>query len=402
MSRWTEDNTLELLENGEAYYPRVFAAIASARREVLLETFIWAEDEVGEGLAQALMQAARNGATVRATVDGYGTPDLSAAFLDKLAAAGVEVVSFDPRPTLFRIRVNLLCRLHTKIVVVDDERAFVGGINYSEDHLRSHGADSKQDYAVEIQGPVVADIAHWCRAGTSRRTVSRLRRWRYWLRRLPREMTHPTASAQVLFVTRDNAEHPTDIETLYRAGIRKAKKQVIIANAYFFPGYRFVRELRRAARRGVDVLLVMQGKPDRPMTIGAASVVYDDLLAAGVRIVRYVERPLHAKVAVIDEAWATVGSSNLDPISLGLNLEANVFVLDRAFNRTLRERLEVLVEEHCEPVEPSVLPRPRILRRLFLTFAYHLTRRMYGWGKQVPTGLQKYESLASAGSEARD
>ncbi len=188
------------------------------------------------------------------------------------------------------------------------------------------------------------------------------------------------------------------LESVLMAGIRAAQRRIIIANAYFFPGYRFVRDLRRAARRGVEVSLIMQGKPDRPVSVWAASILYSDLLRAGVRIFNYTERPLHAKVAVIDERWATIGSSNLDPLSLGLNLEANVFVLDERFNAALGSRLERLIAESCTELEAGERASGGRLRRLLLAGAYHLTRRMPTWGTRLPRYEQRILPLESPGN----
>src|SRR5690606_23771069 len=148
---WRHDNTVELLENGEAFFPRVFDAIRAARREVLLETFILFDDEVGRELRQALIEAARRGAQVDVTVDGYGSDCLDEAFIGGLTEVGVRFHVFDPYPRIFGFRVNALRRLHRKLVVVDGEVAFVGGINYSADHLASFGPEAKQDYAAELR-----------------------------------------------------------------------------------------------------------------------------------------------------------------------------------------------------------------------------------------------------------
>ncbi|MEX2496672.1 MAG: cardiolipin synthase ClsB [Woeseia sp.] len=398
MSGWTKGNQLRLLENGEEYFPRICEAVRAARKEVVLETFLWCEDEVGLQLRDVLAEAAQRGVQVRVLVDGYGSPGFSKEFLTPLADAGAEVRSFDPRPRFFRLRTNLLCRMHRKIVVVDAAVAFVGGINFKKDHLRSFGARSKQDYSVEVTGPVVKDIHKYCRFGHDVHAGSWRRRWRYWLRRFPREMMNPQEGAQVLFAIRDNAEHPTDIETMYRVGIRNARESVVIANAYFFPGYRFIRDLRAAAERGVDVVLIMQGNPDRPVSVGAASLLYDDLLSMGIRIVRYTERPLHAKVAVIDDRWASVGSSNLDPFSLGLNLEANLFILDPEFNAVLRNNLDQLVRHYCEELSADQVPRRSRLRRLLLTFGYHVTRKMPSWRRHVLWHEQHIRPVRPTGS----
>lgn len=393
MSEWTSGNRLRLLENGEEYFPRLFEVIDQAREEILLETFIWFEDEVGRQLQQKLIAAARRGVSVQVLVDGYGTPGFSAEFLRQLQDAGVRIESFDPQPTLLRIRTNFLCRMHRKVVVIDARVALVGGINMSAVHLRAHGDDSAQDYAVEVHGPVVREIREFSRRGGEAQRARVWKRWRYWLRRFPREMMHPHKGAQTLFVYRDNDQHPTDIETMYRLGIRNARESIVIACAYFFPGYRFVRDLRAAVERGVDVRLIMQGNPDQPFKVGAAAILFDDLLSMGVRIFLYQERPLHAKVAVIDRHWATVGSSNLDPSSLGLNLEANLFILDEPFNAVLRRSLERLVTESCRELTVKNAPKRSLLRRMLLTLGYHLTRRMPNWGRHVPYREQRVRRM---------
>ena len=154
-----------------------------------------------------------------------------------------------------------------------------------------------------------------------------------------------------------DSHHTNDIERHYRAAIRSARERIVIANAYFFPGYRLIKELRRAARRGVDVRLILQGEPDMPIVKTAASMLYHHLLHAGVRIYEYCERPLHGKVALMDDRWSTVGSSNLDPLSLSLNLEANVVVRDAAFNALLYERLDHLMQHSCCLLYTSPSPR---------------------------------------------
>ncbi len=385
-SHWVPGNRLTLLENGEGYYPRVFEAIAAAEREVLLETFILFDDKVGRQLHEALLSAARRGAEVHVLVDGWGSPDLSPDFTQPLLDAGVQLRSFEPVQRVFGARVNLLRRMHHKLVVVDGKRAFVGGINYSIDHLAEFGPKAKQDYAVEVEGPLVGQIQAFCRANVDAPQPARsqwLRRWRSGLSR--RGPAQPASEgALAAFVTRDNHAHPTDIERHYRAAIRSARQRVLIANAYFFPGYRLLRDLRRAARRGVQVDLLLQGQPDMLWVKRASELLYRHLIRAGVRIHEYTERPLHGKVAVVDDIWATVGSSNLDPTSLSLNLEANVVVRDEAFACHLRERLDELLQHCCQRVElptPGRLHSAWIAVRSFVVF--HALRRFPDWTRQA-------------------
>ncbi len=400
MYEWTHDNEFCLLENGEEYFQQIFAAVDAAHDEIVLEVYIWREDEIGRALTDKLIAAARRGVRTKVTVDGYGSADFSAVYLREMTEAGISVNSYD-QSRLLPILRNPFCRLHRKIIVVDKRVAFVGGLNVWALHLRRYGERSMQDYAVRVIGPVVDQI-HAATARLSRkRRASPLRRLRRWRRRIRKDAAAIDGSrtrGHALFVTRDNQDHPTDIEEMYRMGMRGAKRRIVIANAYFLPGYRFLRELMKASRRGVEVTLILQGNPDiRILTFGT-SMLHHYLFAAGIRVYNYCERPLHAKVAVIDDHWVTIGSSNLDPISLGLNLEGNLFVLDHELGAEVRSALDRLMEEDCTDVTTEVAPNS-VLRRLLRLLLYYTTRRMpflgrwLLWREQVTEALRPAESM---------
>ncbi|MDQ2780412.1 MAG: cardiolipin synthase ClsB [Pseudomonadota bacterium] len=395
---WIPDNRLRLLENGEDYYKRVFEAIRNARREVLLETFILFDDKVGRELQQALMTAAGNGAEVHVLIDGWGSPDLTASFTQPLIDAGVRLRAFEPVKKWFGARINILRRMHRKLLVVDGECAFVGGINYSVDHLAEFGVMAKQDYAVEVQGPLVDTIHAFCRASLTSPQPKRVQ----WCERIHgsgavRDPGHESEVAVCAFLTRDNGSHRDDIERQYRHAMRGARNRVVIANAYFFPGWRLLKDLRAAAKRGVQVDLILQGMPDQRWVKAASEMLYAHLLRVGVRIHEYFERPLHGKVAVIDGRWATVGSSNLDPTSLGLNLEANVFMRDRAFATDLLARLDVLIAKQCRAVE--LVAKPGRLESIWYQFrtalVFHFLRRYPLWATPWTSGPPKVAPLRS-------
>ena len=377
-ARWVPGNQFELLENGEDFFPRVFAAIATAQREVMLETFILFEDKIGQALHAALLTAAQRGVEVHVLVDGFGSPDLSDDYVNRLVQAGVHFRVFDPRRPVWGQRLNVLRRMHRKMVVVDGKVGFIGGINYSADHVADFGPEAKQDYAVQIKGPIVAQMHQFTRAAVLTATERGTDRSAD-LHTRPR-----LGTANALFVTRDNHRHTNDIERHYRVALRSAQHRVVIANAYFFPGFRFIREMRRAAKRGVDVRLILQGQPDMPIVKTAASLLYEHLLRAGVRIYEYCERPLHGKVALVDDEWSTVGSSNLDPLSLSLNLEANVVIQDRTFNHHLHGRLSHLMEHSCTQVQPLAPSRWDSLRLLRSYAVFHLMRWFPTWAGWLP------------------
>jgi cardiolipin synthase A/B len=376
---WYGGNKLELLENGEQYFPAVFAAIGKAERTVMVETFILFEDSVGNALRDVLIAAAQRGVHVDLTYDHFGSPDLSREFVDGLTAAGVVVRMFDPARKLFGLRPNVFRRLHRKLVVVDDAVAFVGGINFSEDHYADSGRpDAKHDFAVRIEGPLVEPIRSFMRTAIATRGTGEP--WK-----LPPPPTAAvTGGADAMFVVRDNGPHANDIERHYKAAIRTAQREIIIANAYFFPGHGLLRQLRNAARRGVKVRIMVQGNPDVPLALAGARWLYRYLTKGGVEIHEFCARPFHGKVAIIDDDWATIGSSNLDPLSLSVNLEANIVVRDKAFNAALREKLGCLLDGDCKAVDCASVPPRTWWRTLCSGLIFHFLRRFPRWAGLLP------------------
>ncbi|MGG7445225.1 cardiolipin synthase ClsB [Kosakonia oryzendophytica] len=389
---WQEGNRIQLLENGDNYYPALYEAIAQAQQKVILETFIWFEDDVGRALQQALLRAARRGISIEVLLDGYGSPDLSEQFVSELTSAGVVFRYYDPRPRLLGMRTNLFRRMHRKIVVIDNTVAFVGGINYSAEHVTSYGPEAKQDYAVRVEGPVVEDILQFELENLPENAPAR----RWWRRRRHRpEENRKPGEAQALFVWRDNDEHRDDIERHYLKMLANARREVIIANAYFFPGYRLLHAMRNAARRGASVKLIVQGEPDMPIVKVGAELLYNYLLKGGVQVYEYRRRPLHGKVALMDDHWATVGSSNLDPLSLSLNLEANLIIHDREFNQTLRENLHTIIAQDCLRVDESMAPKRTWWNLAKSVVVFHFLRHfpaMVGW---LPAHTPKLAQVAA-------
>lgn len=380
---WRDGNRVQLLENGEEFFPRVFEAIGQAQHEVLIETFILFEDKVGEELQSVLIAAAQRGVRVEITVDGFGSGQLTPHYIAALTSVGVRFRMFDPQPRFMGMRTNLFRRLHRKLVIIDGTLGFIGGINYSADHLGDFGPQAKQDYSVEVHGPVVRDMHKFALNVFAPKGPAK----RWWRKRaLPvheeRHAEKDQGSVKALFVSRDNQDHPNDIEEHYLQAIRNARTRVVIANAYFFPGYRLLREIRNAARRGVKVKLILQGEPDMLVVKMAARMLYNYLLRDGVEVHEYCQRPLHGKIALVDYEWSTVGSSNLDPLSLSLNLEANLILRDAAFNRHMYQRLDALVQTHCQRISLETMVRGYFWRAPLIFVIFHFLRHfpaMIGW-----------------------
>jgi cardiolipin synthase len=362
----TGGNTVRLLGGGVELFQAMHEAIAGANRQIWLATYIFHDDEASRDVAEALAGAARRGVRVNVVVDGFGSKGTLPTLRSWFDVEGVELAVFRPIDRWWRLlHPGQLRRLHQKLCVVDGTTSFVGGINVIDDRNDiNHGwSDTPRlDFAVEVRGPMVEAVeqtarAMWTRAALgadwkeeiaslarSAEPVARARRLLGRLRILPSAPPEvgrgPVSPVLAAFVVRDNLRQRRAIERAYIDAIQAARYRVSIICPYFYPGRLFRRALRRAAARGVQVRLLLQGKADYRFAALAAQVLYDELLAAGVQIHEYTEAFLHAKVAVVDDDWATVGSSNIDPLSLLLNLEANVIVQDVDFTTTLAARFE--------------------------------------------------------------
>jgi cardiolipin synthase len=337
---YVANNDVTLLETGQQLFPAMIAAIDAADHDILFETYIFAEDEVARGIEAALIRAAARGVKVRVLVDWFGTGHRNCCRrAEAFAQAGVHYRVFNP---WFK---RGIARTHRKITVVDGETAFVGGININDDMLCDYEPyrplpAPRWDFAVQVRGPLVAQIhfeaqAQWMRAGRLD-LFSRIELYRETRRAPPTEGARPMRAA---FVVRDNLRNRRTIQRAYLQAIGQARKSVLLANPYFAPGRKFREALAQAARRGVEVTLLI-GVGEFRMQDAVARSFYPKLLAAGIQVVEYRKTQLHAKIAVVDDDWATVGSSNCDGLSLFLNQEANIVVKNAAFARAVRAHIE--------------------------------------------------------------
>ena len=392
MAKLLEGHQVRLLEGAQAFFQALVQDVDRAVHEVRMETYIFMFDATGVLVAQALERAAQRGVAVYLVMDGVGTPHLEASWAQRFNAAGVHWHIYLPLGRLGVFMPSRWRRLHRKLCVVDGTVAFCGGINVMDDFQDpNYGqlASPRLDFAVRVTGPLVQEVHEttlqfWWRLQAVRtlRQTDFASAWQALHEAValalgqqpPRQGMHlegagPQAPrVRAALMLRDNLSHRTLIERSYRKAIGEATQEIIIANAYFLPGRKLRQGLIHAAQRGVRVKLLLQGRYEYFMQFHATRPVYGALLAAGVEIHEYSVSFLHAKVAVIDKQWATVGSSNLDPLSLLLAREANVLVQDAAFARQLRNRLEVAMAAGGVRVNPDDFAkrpwRQRFLDRL--------------------------------------
>jgi len=378
MSGFVSGNRITLLRTGTEYFPALEAACDAAAHEIYLETYIFEDDVTGRRIAQALLRAARRGVTAHVLIDGFGSKDISDELLQELQDGGVRVLTYRPDISPWTLRRERLRRMHRKIAVIDARIAFVGGINIIDDMHTPRQKPPRFDYAVRVEGPLLAEIYP---------VVTRLWilvMWTQLRERWPQREVAPVHAARrgvqrAAFVIRDNLGHRKDIENAYLDAIARAKTEIVIASAYFFPGLSFRRALVEAAARGVRVVLLLQGRVEYRLLHYAARALYGRFLDAGIEIHEYRRSFLHAKVAVIDDHWSTVGSSNIDPMSLLLAREANVVIDDAGFGRQLKTSLADAMAIGAHQVHRVTWKRQPLQARVLNWICYELVRFLIGW-----------------------
>ena len=398
---------MQLLQGGQAFFPALVRAIDGSQHEVRFETYIFNLDASGQTVAEALVRAAERKVVVTLMMDGAGTPGLPPEWSARFDAAGVKWHIFSPLGRIGWFIPSRWRRLHRKLCVVDGRTAFCGGINVLDDFYDpNHGVlDSPRfDFSVQVTGPLVREVAEttaqfWWRSRAAKEARERdfPQAWAALQSAVrigvqsnhdqgndssqqagghggPEQAGALQRTARAGLVLRDNVRRRTQIERAYRKAIGEARSEIIIANAYFMPGARLRKGLIHAAQRGVRVRLLLQGRYEYFMQYHAARPVFGALLAAGVEIHEYAPSFLHAKVAVIDSQWATVGSSNLDPLSLLLAREANVVVTDSTFAEDLRARLEHAMQHQGQQMDPAVYASRPLRQRLLDRLAFGVMR----------------------------
>jgi len=377
MTQFTGGNRITLLRSGEKYFPALEAACDAARHEIHVETYIFEDDVAGRRIAAALARAARRGVATHVLVDGYGSKTLNPGLVSEMQRAGVRLLVYRPDISPWTFRRQRLRRMHRKVAVIDARLAFVGGINIIDDMHTPRQKPPRFDYAVRVEGPLVASVHP---------VVKRL--WAlvefthfgddWHSQPVPGPDETPRGDQSAAFLVRDNLGHRSDIEEAYLEAISGARSEILIANAYFFPGLSFRRALMEAASRGVRVMLLLQGRVEYMLLHYASRALYGAFLDAGIEIYEYHSSFLHAKVAVIDRRWATVGSSNIDPFSFLLAREANVVIDDQAFAAELRDDLGSVMAAGAQQVQHESWKKQPLPLRITTWLCYGLSRLLTG------------------------
>lgn len=368
-------NQVSMLLGGQEAFPAMLAAIDGARESVCLETYILEADAVGERFAESLCACAARGVAVRMIYDAFGSLGLSSAYVQRLRRAGVQVLEYHPL-LAWDGRFSLNRRDHRKILVVDDEVGFTGGINISHHYVpESEGGKGWHDVHCQVRGPVVLDLARlfrrvWIREGG--RPYPAAPRPMSSRARAETMIAGSAAQGPCLARVLHNREYRRRwaIRRAYLHAINRAQRTISLMNAYFLPDRGICWALRRAVARGVCTRIIVPGVSDVPAVAYAADHLYGSLLAHGIEILCWPARMMHAKTAVIDGMWATIGSYNLDSVSLLYNLEVAIEVLDPALGAAMDAQFE-RDAARCDPLSVEGWERRSLPAKALSWLLYH-------------------------------
>lgn len=390
----TGNNEIVLLKGGVQFFNALEESFKQAQSYIALETYIFNFEAQSAQIAEALLEASKRGVHVHILVDGVGTPSIPNFWLKKFEEAGVQWIQYLPLGAIGLLFPSRWRRLHRKLCVIDGQIAFCGGINILDDFYDpNHGVleFARWDFTLQVKGPLVQTIDETMKV--------------LWFRNVAKNLVHTKtidgvknawqlmtlANEQLLMVQskkdkkpserlllRDNIKNRRRIEQAYLSAFASAKEEILIANAYFLPGKKVRTALLKAVKRGVRVRVLLQGRYEYFMQFYASRAVYLDLLMGGVEIYEYQTSFLHAKVAVIDahlkKSWCTVGSSNLDPLSLLLAREANIEVFNHEISVQIANEIEAAIASSAQQVLLEQFQKRNFTQRLLNWTAYGLMR----------------------------
>lgn len=330
---YTQNNRVTLIRGGKQYFDHLVQLISSAEETIHLQTYIFADDETGQLVADALQQARHRGVKVFLMVDGYASQSLDNSFIQRLTKSGIKFKFFEP---LFKSRRFYLGRrLHHKLCVADGHYALVGGVNIAN-HYSDIGKPAWLDFAIHVEGEVVPELLVLCQKTWNGFTS---------LYRVPQQRSvpffiiPPDVQSQVRMRRNDWVRRKNQIAASYLEMFRTAQSEILILSSYFLPGSLFRNAMRKAIERGVKITVILAGVSDIKMAKLAERYMYEWLLRKDIAIYEYNETILHGKLAICDNQWITLGSFNVNDISTYASVELNLDVADPRFAREVHQYL---------------------------------------------------------------
>ena len=368
------ENKISLIRGGKEYFDRLESLIDSAKKSIQLQVYIFNNDETGTFIAEALKRAAKRNVTVYLMVDGYASQFLQKSFIEDIEKSGIHFRFFEP--ILKSRHFYFGRRMHHKVAVVDGIYALTGGINIADRYNDIQGIPAWLDFALYAEGEIAGELCRLC--------------WQTWSGfqgRLPEgpcggktnKFSIDEADKVAVRMRRNDwVRRKNEISSTYVHMLRNAEKRVTILCSYFLPGKVIRRQIKLAARRGVDIKVIASGISDVVVSKNAERWMYDWLLRNGIELYEYQKNILHGKLAVCDDKWMTVGSYNINDISAYASIELNLDVSNPAFATNVSKLLDDIITNDCVPITKEQFEKNKnIFRQLIRWSSYQFIRVVF-------------------------
>lgn len=356
---------ITLIHSGTHFFDELLSIINAAKQEIHFQTYIFEDDETGTAVGEALMNAARRGISVYLVCDGYGSGNLSKTFINNLTATGIFFHFFSPPMWLGNFKIGR--RLHHKVVVVDGATAIIGGINIAKKYEGTLETLPWLDFALMVKGDACKIPQRICKLIIDKRIKAKTTGVQMQCK------NSVQGNSLIRFRQNDFFRRKNQVCISYLQAIREAKHSVSIIASYFLPGLKMRRVLAKAAKRGVDVKIILSGISDVNAVRTATRYLYNFLLRNNISVYEYTQTVLHAKVAMVDSKWVTIGSFNLNHLSTYASVELNTDVLDASFSKMFEQYFSDLATNQCQKIDAPVF-KNTILLKLKRWLMYYMVR----------------------------
>ena len=372
--KYTTQNEVKLIRGGKDYFVALLQLIDNAKETIHFQTYIYSEDETGRLVTDALKKAVKNKVEVYLMADGYASQDLSASFIAELKSAGIHFRFFEP---VFKSsNFYFGRRMHYKVVVADATHALVGGVNIANKYNDMPGKPAWLDFALHVTGKVSMDLCLQCRKTWKGYQLSK-KIAACGNKLFDREILSEN-NCEVRMRCNDWVWRKNDISRTYIEMLNTANFQITILCSYFLPGKALRKQIELAIKKGVNIRIIAAGPSDVMLSKYAERWLYDWLLRLGVELYEYQRNVLHAKIAVCDNKWMTIGSYNINNISAYASMELNLDVRNAAVATNACEKLEEIIADDCIRITQENLLKTRNVFKQFVRWlSYQFIRVMF-------------------------
>ena len=389
-----KNNSVKLIKSA-AYFPLLISCIQSARQTIYFHTYIFSNDPTGNMVANELMASSKNGVKVYLLIDGYASRLLPIDIINKFRKAGINVARFEP--ILKSKSYYFGRRMHQKVIVVDEDKAIIGGINIADKYNNTPKHKAWLDFAVEVNGEVVQEITSYCKEFW-KTELANIENEDYFFdqKKEIKKETEKKEDCLARVRINDWLKHRNEVSNTYLQLFKHAQKEIYILCSYFLPGRAIRRQMAKSAKKGIVIKVIMAGKSDVAIAKYAERWLYDWLLRNHILLYEFQPNVLHGKIAVSDESLVTIGSYNINNISTYASLEMNIDIKNDGFAKKVKDEMEKIIDSDCIAITSELHKKRKnplkqfsrwlsyqTIRILFFLFTFYFKRKNINYHKSA-------------------